>query len=440
MLTMLKQEKIKDFEEYLELSRKYNELVEEMKKLELIKDTKISMFDKIFNKEKVKEVKDATDKWNKLHDDAHEVYEKKQKYPFYDGYSIERLENPTTLLQLGFSSLEEAIRYLEERGIKPVFELGDEKLLGKIEKTGGHVLVHLTDYMPKNNKILRMVDKGAKHTVEKSYGTLEVEPFRETTHLCVDGAVQKIVGVSEWGERKYAVIIPMDEVIDNKNVTSTKSVDFTIKGSVEITDKCYILCPEGEEEIVRANNPNAQVVAYHGKDVWDFANSFIQAIGYEYIPNGDLSFVNKEKQQHYEEYASKVFPDVSSAAHTNTIEKVEESLWQGVNTLKGLINGVINGNIKFDSNNQDLRNEVSGALGLIVENFNSIFNSERLDKAKQEFIKIFNLNSIDEVMHITNSEMFKAHYGNLFMQQLERISKFENTEEKQETIVGTRSI
>lgn len=137
--------------------------------------------------------------------------------------------------------------------------------------TKGIAFTHLTDYLPENGEILRMIDKGAKHTLSGEWGEITVNESRETTHLAACSEVAD-VDFNSWADKKIGIIIPLDGLPKDLNVTSYSPADFQVKDKVKIR---YIICPKDMADEAKRKNPNIDVIVYEGKNVRGFGKSCI---------------------------------------------------------------------------------------------------------------------------------------------------------------------
>lgn len=182
----------------------------------------------------------------------------------------------------------------EDRG---KLERGNSKK--KIENISDLVLVHLTDYIPEDGVIKSSKDAGV--TVEQSIEiggetyTIQYPSERGSVHFCLNGEVESH-NYGNWDGMKYAIIIPLEKM-DMQSIVGGISVDIYTRGSVQIPEGSYILCPESETENVRKLNKNLTVVGYEGKGVNGYANTFLsRELGYKKKSIGEHGWVRSDNQ------------------------------------------------------------------------------------------------------------------------------------------------
>ncbi len=98
-------------------------------------------------------------------------------------------------------------------------ELMTSDLRGKPKENGidRYILVHITNYQPKHDKIRTVVEKNVKEQkVIQKIGLIEYPKTRDTTHFTVNGKVNTH-GSGNWDERKYAVLVPLKDFLMDHN-------------------------------------------------------------------------------------------------------------------------------------------------------------------------------------------------------------------------------
>ncbi len=327
-------------QEIAEVERRISSLNQQISDEE--KKQKVSLFQKIFHRRKYKETLMLTSQTisakrkekTELEQIITQVDDSDER--FLLGNRLLKLkENYDKKIQahsledLGYEP-KEAFNLLIENNIPVVLE-EDEKIEkddieasdGKIKEESDLVLVHKTNYMPQNDNI--QTYKSAVQNEEKVVlGGEEYEitypQGRDTVHFAVNHEVTDHAGGS-WNDTKYAVIIPFSQV-KKEQIGSASSVDTFLKGNVSLNSGTYILCPVGEGEIVKKQNPNVQVVEYEGERALGYANMLISNLGYTVKKASSVSWHDKQDEETFK----KMMEDkgISTDLHVGTKEGLTE--------------------------------------------------------------------------------------------------------------------
>lgn len=163
----------------------------------------------------------------------------------------------------------------------------------KIKGLSDLVLVHKTDYIPIDGVIKSSKDAGvledSRVSINGQEYIIDVPSERESVHFCLNGEVTSHK-FGNWDESKYAILIPFDK-IDNDIIIGGTTVDTYTKGSVQIPQGSYILCPQSEIEKLESLTRNLNVVGYEGENVTGYANMFLsQVLGYKKESIGEQSW------------------------------------------------------------------------------------------------------------------------------------------------------
>ena len=335
-----------------------------------------------------------------------------QGWPFRNTMTLEQLAKAKSLADLGLT-YDSAAEFLKSKGVIPVLKEGENPDVP--ETNSEYVLTHLTDFYPEGNQIKRMIDKGAKKTITGGFGSFIQEAARETIHFRVNGTVSD-TNLTTWKNRRYAIIVPLSEIPESARVTSVRGIDFTIKDIVNLTDKCYILCPKEDVKIIQRANPQVKVIGFEGTAAKPFAEQFIRMLGYEHINGSDHSFESRVVDENFTKKMSEKFKNASIDQHSGTIEKAEETLVGNVYLLKGIEEGVMQGTVIINQKNvEELVNSfIRRAIDEILQITD---NSPRLEYGRQEFAKLFGLKSVDEIKEHTAKE-----YIEVFVVQLAKLT------------------
>lgn len=143
--------------------------------------------------------------------------------------------------------------------------------------------VHVTDYMPTENKIKTAKEKG----VISNFKGYNIKNPRDTTHFTINGTVTTHdPDRGNWDRRKYAVIILGGDFSNNneKNIVTVRPEDTWIDGSADITN-AFILCTKNEYAIIQEKNPKTLVIPCDAENVLDieidinYPEKFMEIIG-----------------------------------------------------------------------------------------------------------------------------------------------------------------
>lgn len=150
------------------------------------------------------------------------------------------------------------------------------------------VLVHMTDYFPENAEItpvnMATLDENGK------------SQYRSTVHFAINHSVAEHDFGNKWQHMKYAIILPMDKVLENtdeKNVLGGKLKDFFIMGKVKLPDGSIIIkhnpeIQEGKLKITDASKAlpefkdtkEIKIIETSNTEIGEFANKIIEKTGY----------------------------------------------------------------------------------------------------------------------------------------------------------------
>lgn len=120
-----------------------------------------------------------------------------------------------------------------------------------IESMKSYVLVHKTEYLPVNNKIVTPKESDMEYNsiIIDRIGSIQFKSARNTIHFSVNGEVGSH-GFGNWNNCKYAILIPFKNIPVNQ-LRCSVTVDTFIEGGLKLPETAYFLCPEDEIEIVK---------------------------------------------------------------------------------------------------------------------------------------------------------------------------------------------
>lgn len=219
---------------------------------------------------------------------------------------IEKYQSATVLEDFGLD-LESAINLLKENNV-PIVLTENDKIIknnpANYKSKEDFICVHKTDYMPNSEKIETAKNAGAESNgylwfFKGSNYKVSCNTERSTVHTCVNSEVSSHI-FGNWDTKKYAVLIPLKD-IKNEQIGGALSVDLFTKGDIQLTDDCWILCPEDEVENLKKANPHVQIMGYEGNSVTGYANSLISNLGYHVETALDKHWENQENQEKFYE-------------------------------------------------------------------------------------------------------------------------------------------
>lgn len=215
---------------------------------------------------------------------------------------LNKRSNASSLAELGLTP-EEAMSFLLSKNAPVVLEEAERHVAkkGVIKEQSDIVMIRKTDYIPTND-VIKPAKDSLRYEEEITFGgeryKYNYSEGRNTMHFCANHEVTSHSGGS-WNKNKYAIIIPFDE-LEKSKIGSACSVDTFLRGSVELTTGAYILCPKGEREFVRNNNPNINIVEYEGDSVSGYAELLISALGYPVVSGNAKCLNDSESQRQYD--------------------------------------------------------------------------------------------------------------------------------------------
>lgn len=187
------------------------------------------------------------------------------------------------------------------------------------------VMVHKTDYAPQSDHISTRKENNNKFeqpfTIAGEEYTVEIPFQRDTIHFSINGEVGSHDS-GNWETRKYAVLTPFTNV-SKENIYSANPEDTYTTGGVALNNKSYILCPQGEGDIIRANNPDTNVIEYEGDNVSDYADLLVSLLGYRVERCGANYWLDHTSEKEYCDLVSA--NGYKFGAHTWSILAEEET-------------------------------------------------------------------------------------------------------------------
>ena len=241
---------------------------------------------------------------------------------------ISKISSAKSWGELGIS-IEDGIKLLREHGIKVVLDEADKIITENprdYSSWDSLIAIHMTNYVPQNETIYTPQSKKKQEPeFVIMYGKIYEIPtvsLRNTIHMVINNEVIDFKEVPQWDICRYAVLIPLN-TIPKGQIKSGNPIDTFVEGDLQLNEQCWILCPSDEEEAVRKNNPNMNILGYNGELVRGYATALASALGYRVEPHDNYKWLNTESAEDYTKLmANEDFP--IDLLHVNTVEHYEE--------------------------------------------------------------------------------------------------------------------
>ena len=219
------------------------------------------------------------------------------------GQKISFIENSRTLYELGITPTD-AIELLESKGIQPVLSEADKCVFSHprdYSSKSSLIGVHKTRYAPTANRIKSAKDSNVEYKKSITINGIQYEysykSARDTVHMAMNDEVSSHI-FGSWDDCPYAVLIPFDD-IPNEKIGRADSMDTFTRGSIELSEHTWILCPKNEVEKLKSFNPKVHVLGYEGENVQGFSQPFLTQLGYRAEDVGMWSWMDSESTQQF---------------------------------------------------------------------------------------------------------------------------------------------
>ena len=329
--------KRKDYKEYLEQLKKYNELFEKINR------TDIELFNE---KDNVK------NKCLGIEKNLEDIE-----------LQVNKINEARTLNDLGLSLIE-AFNFLEKNGVQPVLTEEDKVVYDNprnYTSKSSLIGVHKTRYIPENNMIRTAKDSNVKEKRKITLNGVNYEYSfkneRNTIHMALNDEVSSHT-FGSWDDCKYSILIPLED-IPNEKIGQAAPIDTFTKGSLELTNNAWILCPKEEVSEIKHKNPLVHVLGYEGENVKGFSKPFLTQLGYR---GEDVGMWNWESEE-----SIKQFCDLMKKEHIDTTPHSFTTFFKEEKALLS-INQVI-------------------ALSKLIRNNKLIKNRNDIEKIKKQLIE-----------------------------------------------------
>ena len=217
--------------------------------------------------------------------------------------SINSLKNAKTLFEIGITPID-AIKLLENNGIQPVLSESDKNVfVHPIDYSSKSSLigVHKTKCAPTANMIKSAKDSNVEYKKNVTLNGVEYEysykSARDTVHMAMNDEVSSHM-FGSWDNCKYAILIPFDD-IPNEKIGRVAPMDTFTRGSIELSENSWILCPKNEVERLKIFNPKVHVLGYEGENVTGYSKPFLTQLGYRGEDVGMWSWLNRKSANQF---------------------------------------------------------------------------------------------------------------------------------------------
>ena len=284
-------------------------------------------------KEKYESKKEEVDKLQSTEELSKEINELQAEWDRTYGdikYIVEYFKENNIPLVMTKSDFEITIRKM-----KNAKESGNNRKMEKLEDV---MLVHKTNYSPKDNTIGTRTSSNVVDSIDVTIGGkvyfINVKPRRDTVHFAVNHEVTANSGGS-WNDCKYIIIVPLLS-IPKEQFGSNRCADTFTNGKVILDSNCYILCLKEEMERVQKDNPNVTVVGCEDTEVMNYGNAFLWGLGYSVEDGNDWGYNDVSRQNDYHDLLS-TNGYTKFASHSNTEDKAREEKLFNINFMAGAL-------------------------------------------------------------------------------------------------------
>ncbi len=390
---------------------------------------------KLFKLKKIKEYQNEIKQLEATEEKEHNEYILNQKKYKEELTSI---ESEISNIQSQFDDNFVEGLYLDDSGILTISDKADIKLSN--HPNDEIMLVHSTDFFPKNKTILNRYDGNKMIEGEVTYSNITKKVkrlgHRHTVHFVQNGVVRSTAdGAGVWEQMKFIVFEPMkkhqDQIIDNEEPGDTYTY-----GSVKLSDKPILLVrKDAYNEIPPEEINNYEIIKYDG-DFVKCGENMLHVMG---LYHKGLNPQNSVHANSIEAYTEKKLDD-----RDKCINYMKDDSYDGKSSL------ILSGNELCKL--RDIYNDV---MGLYVGKKNHKYCRDCVVNVEDAISKKINIPFLFVVFMIQNGiildsnknftlkndeEMYKS------FKQLEQISKGMTTEklienfDKIENIVDVENI
>ncbi len=242
------------------------------------------------------------------------------------------IEKAKTLYEMKVTPVE-AMELLEKNGIQPVLSESDKCIFSHprdYSSKSSLIGVHKTRYLPTANMIKSAKDSNVEYKKSIKINGVEYEysykSARDTVHMAMNDEVSSHM-MGSWEDCKYAVLIPFDDIA-NEKIGRAAPMDTFTRGSIELSENSWILCPKNEVKSLKTFNPKVHVLGYEGENVKGFSRSFLTQLGYRAEDVTAYCWDDNESNHQFYELMAK--EKIKTGRHSLTYFHEDEDLLAGI--------------------------------------------------------------------------------------------------------------
>ena len=254
------------------------------------------------------------------------------------GQRINLIENAKTLYEMEITPTD-AIELLESNGIQPVLSESDKGIFSHprdYSSKSALIGVHKTKYAPTANMIRSSKDSNVEYKKRITINGVEYEysfkSARDTVHMAMNDEVSSHM-YGSWDDCKYSILIPFED-IPNDKIGRAAPMDTFTRGSIELSENTWILCPKNEVDRLKTFNPKVHVLGYDGENVQGFSQPFLTQLGYRAEDVGMWSWQNDESERQFNELMAR--EKIKTGSHTYTYFHEDEQILGAINQAVSL--------------------------------------------------------------------------------------------------------
>ena len=248
------------------------------------------------------------------------------------------IENAKTLYEIGITPTE-AIELLESKGVEPVLSESDKGIFlhpRDYSSKSALIGVHKTKYAPTANMIKSSKDSNVEYKKSIIINGVKYEysfkSARDTVHMAMNDEVSSHM-YGSWDDCKFSVLIPFED-IPNEKIGRAAPMDTFTRGSMELSENTWILCPKNEVDRLKILNPKVHVLGYEGENVQGFSQPFLTQLGYRAEDVGMWNWQNDESAQQFYELMER--EGIKIGTHTYTYFHEDEHMLGAINQAVSL--------------------------------------------------------------------------------------------------------
>lgn len=248
------------------------------------------------------------------------------------------IKNAKTIYAMGITPTD-AIKFLESNGILPILSESDKVIFSHprdYSSKSALIGVHKTRYAPTANMIRSSKDSNVEYkrniTINGVGYEYSFKSARDTVHMAMNDEVSSHM-YGSWDDCKYAILIPFED-IPNRKIGRATPMDTFTRGSIELSENTWILCPKNEVDRLKAFNPKVHVLGYEGENVQGFSQPFLTQLGYRAEDVGMWNWSDNESAQQF--YELMVKENIKKGIHSDTYFNEDEDMLNAINQAVSL--------------------------------------------------------------------------------------------------------